>query len=280
MKLPIVLALFILLMMSVFTSCDRTETVEAPWDTTPIPFVVSIITPDQPFKLYLGKTYVKGAALEKAPYPEAKVYICGADSAWKELTRLSVDTNLFVGAKNLLLLELGMTYHLKIVLNNKILRAQTTLPYDKAKFIEASCINDGEYNGYLYGKYTVFQSIKVTVKFQFPRSTECFYAITALSDNILSGGYGSLSSETTSTSGFLSCPKDSNFANLTLSTIHPLVMKYAMSHEINMQMIPSDFLGMIAGSYGGVLPRYSNIENGVGLFSCTVNDRKRIEIKK
>jgi hypothetical protein len=46
-----------------------------------------------------------------------------------------------------------------------------------------------------------------------------------------------------------------------------------------MQMTPSDFLGMIIGSYGGVLPRYSNIVNGVGIFSCTVNEVKRVEIQ-
>lgn len=278
LKFPIELALLMLFITSFFTSCERTETVDAPWNSTPLPFLVCVISPDQAFKLYLGKTYQKGAVKEKAPYPEAKVYISGADSAWKELTRLSADTNLFVGGKDLLLLELGKSYHLKVVLNNKILRAQTTLPAEKATFIEASCINDGESKEYYLGKDTIFQSIKVIVKFKFPVNKDYSYNITAFSDFNLSGGYGMLTSEMTSTSGFLSCPKDSNFANLTLSTIHPLVMKYVMAHEINMQKNPSDFLAMIAGSYGGVLPRYSNIVNGVGLFSCTVSDVKRVEI--
>lgn len=268
-----------LLMISFFISCDRSETVEAPWSTNPMPFTVCVISPDQPFKLYLGKTYVKGAESEKAPYPEAKVFICGADSLWKELTRLSADTNLFVGAKDLLSVELGKTYHLKVVLNNKILRAHTTLPSEKANFLDLSCKYEEETRGYYYGKDTVLQVIKVNVKFKFPSSNEYYYAITALSDNILSGGYGSLSSETTSTSGYLYCHKDSNFANISLSTIHPLVMKYAIAHEINMIYASANFLSMIAGSYGGVLPRYSNIENGVGIFSCTVNEVKRVEIQ-
>jgi len=272
---------YLAILIGLLSSCGRSEIEEAPWNNNaPIPVVYSVISPNEPVQVYLSKTYNSRYPAEKIAYPEAVVYLCGSDSNWIELTRIKSDTIVFVDAQKRFTVEKGKTYSLKIVLNNKTIHAQTTVPATEATIKEATCVSTESTNNVnVNGEWQPYYVNTINVKFALPVDTEYGYFMTAFTNLI----YGSESLTGTSfQSNYLYSPKDSTSFDLKLTTIDPFYKRYLSAEAINMIQSYQDNNAIltIIESFGGVLPHYSNIVNGVGLFGSSVTVSQRVVITK
>ena len=271
-----------LFLIILFSSCANSTLEVAPWNSTPVPVVYSVITPGQVAKVYVNRTYNQTYPVEANPYPEAKVYMCGPDSNWVELPRISPDTTMFEDTQKHLNVEMGKTYTLKVLLKDKIVRAHTTILSTPALITNASCVLTG--NTYIRFRFppdksdTLFIN-KLSIKYSLPGNADCEYWFTAFSDDIYET---KPLSEGNFYADDFGTPKDSTSFMLNLITIDPYYNRYLAAQSISSNRANyegnSPILALIQ-SFGGVLPQFSNIQNGVGLFGNYVTDKKRIEIK-
>jgi len=265
LKFFITILLFVL-----WSSCVRTGVEEILWTTESVPMVYSVISPDHPVELYLGRSNFKRTALTPIPYPEARVYLCGQDSSWKELTLHSADQSIYVDSAHLMQVEKGETYSLRIELNDRTLHAQTSVPVEGATIAEASCTVHAAEAGTSNGK----QSGNLTVKINLPRDKESGFYFSAFSEE--TGLTASAGTGIYQNNEFL-CPNGIPSFTLNLITADPYFKKFRLSETINSgQNFDSDFITIITGTFGGVLPTYSNIENGVGLLGSFITDSRLV----
>lgn len=268
--------------LALLTACGRSEIVGSPWDNAQIPVVYSVISPNEPVQVYLSKTYNSNFPVEKNPYPEAKVYLCGPDSNWVELTHLTADTTVFADTKNLLTVEKGKTYSLKVELNNTTIHAQTSVPAIPAIINEATCIYVKMAAHYsasvlINGKYVDANLNFLKVNFTLPANTDYGYFLTAFSEQPL--GVTAITGNSYQNKDFF-CPVDSTSFLLKLVTLDPFLNKYNEAESINFfqQDQEQSIVLALTQTFGGVIPQFSNIANGVGLFGSYVTDSKRVEI--
>jgi len=273
-----------------FTSCANSVIEEAPWNSNaPIPVVYSIISPNEPVQVYVNKTYNQNFPAVKNPYPEAKVFMSGQDNKWIELTRLSPDTCIYEDIQKHLIIEKGKTYSLKVVLNNRTVQAQTTVLNDPAGITAASCVFTGKTDINFnfdslpknwHVKYDTIHINQLNVRFSLPGNSDCKILFSKNSKLI----YGTMFlNQGSFQTNYFETPKDSTSFTLDLTTLDPNFKKYVDAQSINSvstgysSNIP--ILALIE-SFGGVLPKFSNIVNGVGLFGSSVTVSQRVVITK
>ena len=273
-----------------FTSCANSVIEEAPWNSNaPIPVVYSIISPNEPVQVYVNKTYNQNFPAVKNPYPEAKVFMSGQDNKWIELTRLSPDTCIYEDIQKHLIIEKGKTYSLKVVLNNRTVQAQTTVLNDPAGITAASCVFTGKTDINFnfdslpknwHVKYDTIHINQLNVRFSLPGNSDCKILFSKNSKLI----YGTMFlNQGSFQTNYFETPKDSTSFTLELTTLDPNFKKYVDAQSINSvstgysSNIP--ILALIE-SFGGVLPKFSNIVNGVGLFGSSVTVSQRVVITK
>lgn len=278
-KQPIYFLFFALL-----TSCANSELETAPWNNTPVPVVFSILSPNEPAQVYLQQTYNKDIPKVKNPYPEARVFMCGSDSVWVELTRLSHDTTMFEDSEKKLPIVMGKTYSLKVELSDRTIHAQTTVIPESAHFTDVSCVYSGQtYESMIRDSFPklVFDTVSLNylkVKFTMPANSDYGLGFFVNSQSL----YGNLLlDEGKYSSDYLEIPKDSTSFILKMTTIDPLLNKYQNAKDINSVTTGYSYnLPVMAlfQTFGGVLPQFSNIVNGVGLFGSSVTDSLRVVI--
>jgi len=273
-----------------FTSCANSVIEEAPWNSNaPIPVVYSIISPNEPVQVYVNKTYNQNFPAVKNPYPEAKVFMSGQDNKWIELTRLSPDTCIYEDIQKHLIIEKGKTYSLKVVLNNRTVQAQTTVLNDPAGITAASCVFTGKTDINFnfdslpknwHVKYDTIHINQLNVRFSLPGNSDCEILFSENTKQI----YGTMFlNQGSFQTNYFETPKDSTSFTLDLTTLDPNFKKYVDAQSINSvstgysSNIP--ILALIE-SFGGVLPKFSNIVNGVGLFGSSVTVSQRVVITK
>lgn len=261
--------------------CENSHTVEAPWDTDPIPVVFSILSPDAPVQVYLNQTCNGNYPPVKNPYTEAKVFICGPDSNWTELVRLKPDTCVFVNKGNSFSIEKGKTYSLRVEVNTKIIHAQTTIPAVAGTIENAVCkfkpeVENTSYSVLIDHEWVTVNDFLIKVTCKLPTDKDYGYDLSAFSNTDI--GLISFINNVYESNSF-ACPKDSSSFMLRLYTLDPNFKKYQQECAI---IELDDFGGnpivAIIQKYGGILPQFSNIVNGVGLFGCYVTDSTRVDI--
>lgn len=263
--------LFILLTAVILMSgCSAIE--NPPWNNEPVPVVYSVLTPDQPIQLYLGKSYNENDTLNTCPFPEAKVYVCGDDSVWVGLKRSEKDSTIFIDSFGLLKVIKGGTYSLRIDLNDLTVHAQTTLPNELGEIINGECIvtsdkEGGDTNGHNYTQ----KRCNLNLSYLLPTNNSCY--LTAFSNRI--GTTPFLTGDNLQYGDFL-IPYDLTSVTVNIITVDSALKKFMMSELASSMMFDSDDITSIIGSYGGVRPSFSNIKNGVGIFSSFVISSKLI----
>ena len=267
--------LFVLMPILLFSGCI--ETVEAPWNTNPIPVVYSIITPGQKVQVYIGKSFSENDTSKTIPYSEAKVFVCGPDSAWVELVKREGNNAIFVDTVNLLSVIKGKTYSLRVELKDQTLHAQTTIPTEMGIITQAESIfpftNSSNAGIYDNGEMIPAKLGVINVKYTLPDNKEYGCYLGAFSKLIENSSY--LNSESYQNSYFY-CPYDSASFVLSLITADPFLKKFRVAENIQF-MQSEDLPSLIMGHYGGVRPAFSNIQNGVGLFGSFVTNNKTVE---
>ena len=271
--------------MTLMASCANSELEIAPWNNTPVPVVFSILSPTQPVQVYLYRTWNENYPLVKNPYPEAKVYLCGSDSNWVELTRLSPDSTIFGDIQKKLNVEIGKTFFLKVVLSDRTVHAQTTVIPDPARITTANCVFTGKtQQRWIVGTFpdTKFDTVNINslvIKYSATANRDYGYEFSSSSEMI----WGTmLQNEGTFQTSNFETRQDTTSFTVKLTTYDPLCYKYQKAQEINSlssnYSYNSPVLALIQ-SFGGVLPKFSNIVNGVGLFGNSVTDSVRVVIK-
>ena len=261
----------LLLIVCNFCSCVRNEIEIIPWSTESMPMVLSVISPNLPVEVYLSRSNFKKDSVTKIPYPEARVFICGQDSVWFELTLPSADQSIYTDAGNLMQIEKGQRYSLRIELTDKTLHAQTTVPVDGATIADASCIIQS-----LSKASNGKQSGRLNVKINLPQNKDNGFYLSAFSEVI--ADEGAFSTGTYQNNEFL-FPDDVYSFTLNLISMDPYYQKFHLSETVNSgQSFENDFITIITSTFGGVLPSYSNIENGVGLFGSFITDSVQVMV--
>jgi len=262
--------LIALLLFSI-TSCI--ETLDAPWNTEAVPVAFSVITPGHPIQVYLGKTFIETDTTHTNIYPEARVFVCGDDSAWVELTRKSAESAIFSDIENKMAVEKGKTYSLKVELANQTLRAQTSVPNESGVITRAECIvTDTTSFSSSYGIRNVHGALHVNYSLPANKQLGCY-----LYANSREVGYMAYLSGENIQENYFYCYKDSASFLLNLITMDPFLKKFRITTSIN-ELQSSDFLSAILGSYGGVRPTFSNIQNGTGLFGSFITESKKVDV--
>ncbi|MDD4992753.1 MAG: hypothetical protein PHR83_11010 [Paludibacter sp.] len=273
------------LLLCLLTACANSEIEVAPWNNAPVPVVFSVISPNAPVQVYLNRTYNQSSPVVKNPYPEAKVYICGPDNNWVELTRLSPDTTIFKDTIKQLVIEKGKTYSLKVVLANSTVHAQTTIPSTPGVINEVTCqmlesYIDSNSAIYVNGELVEANVNKIDVSITPGSNAESSYFLSLFSD--LTNDYTNISENRYQSSDFWTPKEDSTSFTLNLITCDRYYKRYLYAQSISEvsddYSVNSPVMALIM-SFGGVLPQFSNIVNGVGLFSNTVTDSKRVTVK-
>jgi hypothetical protein len=264
--------LFILFVTVILYGCSAVE--NPPWNNNPVPVVYSILTPDQPIQLYLGKSFSGNDSLNNCPYPEAKVYVCGGDSAWVELKRSEKDSTIFIDNSELLKVVKGGTYSLRIDLKDRTVHAQTIIPNELGEITSGECIVTSDKEGSITNGHNYSQKrCNLQINYSLPTTSSCY--LTAFSNRIgttpfLTGNYFQYSN-------FL-IPFDSVSVAINIITVDLVLKRFMMSEMAGSMMFDSNDITSIIGSYGGVYPSFSNIKNGVGIFSSFMISSKTISV--
>jgi hypothetical protein len=274
-----------LLFLCLLTACANSEIEVAPWNNAPVPVVYSVISPNEPVQVYLNRTYSQNFPIVKNPYPEAKVFICGPDSAWIELTRLNPDSTIFKDTLKQLVVAKGKTYSLKVMLGDRTVHAQTTIPTSQGVINDVTCemlksYIDSRSAMYVNNELVEANINKINVSFTLGSNSESGYYLALLPND--TKGYVYISGNGYQSSDFWTPKEDSTSFTLNLITADPYYKRYMYAQAIS--SVSDNYSGnspilALIQSFGGVLPQFSNIVNGVGLFGNTVTDSKRVTIK-
>ena len=262
--------LILLATVIILSGCSAVE--DPPWNNEPVPVVYSVLTPDQPIQLYLGKSYSENDTVNSCPYPEAKVYVCGDDSVWVEMKRSEKDSTIFIDSSGFLKIVKGGTYSLRIDLKDRTVHAQTTVPNELGEITDGECIviSDKE-GGNTNGNNYTDKRCNLHLKYILPTANSCF--LTAFSDRI--GTTPFLTGDNLQFGDFF-IPYDSGSVTVNIITVDSALKKFMMSELDGSMMFDSDDITSIIGTYGGIRPSFSNIKNGVGIFSSFVISSKLI----
>lgn len=257
--------LFIIVLL---VSCN-VETVDAPWNTKVVPCVFSVISPNHPIQVYIGKSYIQSDTSKINPYSKAMVYIRQANETWTQLKPIISDSSIFADTDTAIQVKMGQTYYLKVELPNVTLEAQTTVPNEKGIILLAESVFP--FNNYkqsdLVGNLKTYYTL--------PQNKEYGCYLSSFPQNVdqnqfLTGNYYS--------NQYFLCPSDSINFTLTLVTTDNYLRKFKVAININEMQAYYDVgnISALLGSYGGVRPTFSNIKNGIGLFGSFVTDTKRV----
>lgn len=265
-----IIYLFVFLSVFIFSDCTRTE--DAPWDNGEVPVIYSLISPNNQIQIYLGKSYLKRDSIILKKYTDAKAFICGSDSVWLELRQLTDTSSVFVDNDKLFPVEMGKTYYIKIELADRTIHAQTTVPSEAGKIGDAQCIIPPVDN-YLASVMINGKSYDacvgtLNVKCRLPANKSVGCYLSAFGNEVGNTPYlttGSFQSQD------FYLPKDFSTFTLNLITADANFKKFRIAQNIDGLQSPSGILSML-GSYGGVRPIFSNIQNGIGLFGSFVAD--------
>ncbi len=274
--------IFFLLGILALVSCTRIEEVDAPWSTGQTPVLFAVLSPETPVQVYLGKTNTTNDSLLKRCYPEAVVSIRLEGGAWVHLTR-QADSNLFeLPQDSLFPIQKGSTYEVKAVLGAEqpILTGSTTVPLEAARIASASLIvtDTSTLLTSIGGQVCDAVSGTLQVKWNKLAQHKGGYRLTdeyAIQLDIVEGKQVFKVYE----NDYL-LSKESVGLTFWLKTTDANLDAYLKTRDIQQSITFDDGqdISIILSAYGGVLPAFSSIENGVGLVGSYVQDSLYINV--
>ena len=252
--------LSITITLIIFASCAKVVDEAVLWELKSQPVVFSLISPSHPVQVSLSQTVLPNIKTDSILYPEAKVFICGEDKKWILLARQSLSPAIFRDVQNEIIVSEGQTYYLRIELEAVTLTSKTTVPIQKGIIIDSKFTADKEQN-------VEFRTIGGTLNasLELNKNDQCI--LIALSSNIYTNEDDRVFVEQNIISNRLHIPDSINNFDLQLLTLDPYLAKYLLAKEImHYKKFSEGNISVFTGTFTGLLPQYSNIENGVGLF--------------
>jgi len=273
-KLSFVCALLLILFFSLSLFSCRDQIEEAPWNNEVVPVVFSSITPSETIQVYIGKSYSESDDKNNNDLINVKVFVAEKDSAWVELVRDSKDSSLFFDQTGYVQVKPGKTYFLKADIGGTILNAQTTVPSESGEIIDGKCVivpDNKEDSSNFADNTSNLCVLSVTLKLPTNRDYGCY--LTAFSERI--DAFPFLSSSTYQHPYFV-VNKEIGAFDLNIVTVDPNLKKFFLAEAVTSSMFVGNDITEVFGSYGGVFPFFSNIENGLGIFGSFIKSSKLI----
>lgn len=268
LKLPLLYSFSVL-----FISCmDKTE--DSPWTNEVSPVVFSAITPGEKVHVFIAESFTEDKDSKDIDYTDTKVYISEKDSAWVKLSPSPRDSSIFTDEERLIQVRPGSTYLLKAEINNKTVYAQTTVPAESGEIIQGECtIVSDQAGGSVNGTHYTANLCVLLLKLKLPDNRNYGCYLTAFSNRI--DGFPFLTSESYLEPNFVVDNSISSF-EINIITVDSTLKRFMLAESISSFMFNSNDIVDVLGSYGGVYPAFSNIENGIGLFGSFVKKSRLI----
>lgn len=268
----ITLIIYVVIVLSSLSSCSKISEEDTDWLLQSQPVVFCVISPLTTVQVNLSKTIVANEVNDSIYYPTAKVYLCGEDKHWVELSRKSYQEAVYLDTKKELVVKEGQTYYLRVEIAGKAIGAQTTVPRQMSKIIQANFVKDKEQYpaSHLYGG-------AIQIKLQLYKNEPCILT----SVRGLIGSDYSTFLQQDNISERLHIPDSLSTFNLSLITLDSFLSKYWVAKRIesNQHFYEGD-VSIIFAKFGGLLPQYSNIDNGIGLFGSYAISAKTITVSQ
>ncbi len=250
-------------------SCVRTEEFGTPWSDELVPVVFSVITTGEAPQVYLGRTYHPKLSPDLLPYPEAIVSMLVEGGNWVQLQRKEPQSRYFEDKSGLLNPKPGELIKLKVQLADREITAQTAIPADYARILNAGCILAPTKPNHSIG-WNGFSVLKATITADLHLPADKGFGVFIhVKELWFSGAREANSERYTGVDHYV--PKDSSSFTLTAQTITPELKTFMFARTLatgfDFEFIPDLFLG----GFTGVLPQYNNIHGGVGLFGARHN---------
>lgn len=269
-----------LLGLLALVSCTRIEEVDAPWITGQTPVLFAILSPETPVQVYLGMTNTTNDSLLMWCYPEAVVSIRLKEGVWVPLTR-QAGSNLFTLSEDSLLpIQKGYTYEVRAVLGAEqpVLTGSTTVPLVAARIASATLVVTD--TAILYSYYG--ETVTGTLQVQWNKLAlhNGGYCLTNDEGYPLDVVEGKQAFKVYKNDYLLS--KEAVGLTLWLKTTDANLDAYLKTRDIQQSITFDDGqdISIILSAYAGVLPAFSNIENGVGLVGSFVQDSLYIHVSR
>jgi len=258
---------FILIVLAL-VSCGKITEEETLWQLRSLPVVFSVITPLQTVQVSMSKTVVTDEKIDTVYYPEASVFVCGKDKKWIELTRQSFEKAIYRDLNHEIEVKEGETYFLRIELPKNTITAQTTVPLQQSIIRDAKYVvdkdspeNSSYYMGTLSAKINLLENDRCLV----------------LANSVFIGDDNSTFVNKEDLTSRFSVPDSISSFDVKLISLDPYFARYWAAKEISINQYHYEGdLAVFMGTFNGLLPPYSNILNGVGLFGSYVSNTKTV----
>jgi len=253
-------------------SCGRISVEDDLWQPQSLPVVFAVVSPGKEISVHLNRTSVKNQTSDTVNYQIAEVFLRSEGSDWVTLQRKSPYESVFVDMKRELEIIAGETYYLKVILPGFILTSGTTIPdsnnakIKSAKFTKSS--EDIAQNEHVSGLLEATFDIK----------PENYCILTNHLGNSLVFGGTFIRQDYFSKRITVADSLETYI--LHLHNVDTFLARFLAAKSIgNMQHFSDGDFSVIMGSFNGVLPAYSNIENGIGLFASYVSENYTVALK-
>ena len=250
--------------------CARLREEPNPWNTTPVPVVFSLITPGCPVKVMLSASY-SNRANGITKYPRAKAFITnGIEEV--ELTRTD---SIFVDRDELMQIENGVTYTIRVEPGDsfKPLVASTTVPAAAAQFTlynftVTDTTNQSQYAAYFKCEWKIPSINKQTDAYTLLTSWGWSLDAVKKNDNIF-----------TVNNSQLYYPVRENNLTISLFTTDMWMGRLLLNKRYQDQTIIQgmDIINVLMNEFSGVLPDFSNVENGAGIVGSYIRHTRDLE---
>lgn len=264
------LQICLILAISTLFSCGRVNEEDTLWQLKSLPVVFSIISPSHMVKVSLSKTVVKGEIIDTIVYPTARIFVCGEDKNWIELTRQSNELAVYEDVNNELEISEGKSYYLRIDLPESTINAETTVPVKQSEILSAEYIVDKDFPDSLQ-----YYLGTLNAKLKLAENSQCLLQ----TDDYSIGNENSTFLSVEHLTDRISIKGRTNTFDLHLISLDPYFAKYWAAKEISiLKFFYEGDLTAFIGAYNGLLPVYSNIEHGFGLFGSYITSTKTVNI--
>jgi hypothetical protein len=246
-------------------SCGKIETEEIIGSKSAKPVLLGVLRAGDSISIILTQTTVPGIHFNKCPYPEARVFLSVEDSAWKELKRIKADTNVFADTSKNCTAISGKKYKIRVQLAGLVLSSQTTVPYQYGT-IEGGSIDTAH--------------LGATIKYTATNNDYDYYmniigVIKNGKDTLRLGNPISVDKNKQSITTKFFRNKENNEiqgVDVSIETRNKDLSNFELSaiiadYNYNLTTTYEGLFTVIFSS-GAIIPTYSNIVNGYGLFSA------------
>lgn len=243
-----------------FSSCARVVTEDFDWKLSNLPVVFSVLSPGKTAVVTIVGSVIPGVVADKIVYPSAEVFLSADSVHWTKLSRMSVEKAVFSDTEGRLTIAEGNSYFLRVELPDRTLTARTDISVQLSEIVKAEYVIESttaESNNAKVGQ--------LSAELRYGSDENCL--LRALSFEIGNDNATFLNNEVITDRFSISNELQSFDLNLIVAGKELAGFLVAGSLKNRLRVTDGNLSVFLGVMYGGVLPQFSNIKNGAGMFS-------------